>query len=196
MVVCVFGCEISALDGYVLKALKILIGLNGFETEWSRGWYVVCMCACACVYANLAVSLLATWFTVRSLSQANYCITAPPVRVKWTHREMCIASCHQTGTSTGRVGILLLIIKKKKKKKSCELYLRFPSNRLFSLNVSASSCTCFFFFLLRDDLLKGHHLSPGCPGFFKGCCIFFNIFFTNVESQSCTGSITEAAIIK
>lgn len=143
-VVCVFRCEISALDGYGLKALKILIGLNGFETEWSRGWYVVCVRACVCV--NLAVSLLATWFRVRSLSQANYCITALPVRVKWTHREMCIASCHQTGKSTGRVGILLLIVKKKKKKKSCEFHLRFPSIRLSSLNVSASSCTFFFFF--------------------------------------------------
>lgn len=80
MAVCVFGREISALDRYVLKALKILIGLNASgRSDWGDDKWCVCAEECVCECTNLAVCSLATWFSVRSLSQANYCSPAPPV---------------------------------------------------------------------------------------------------------------------
>lgn len=72
----------SALDRYVSKALKILIGLNALGlSDWADDKWCVCVCGGVCVWecTNLAVCSLATWFSVRSLSQANYCIPAPPV---------------------------------------------------------------------------------------------------------------------
>lgn len=41
----------------------------------------------------------------------------------------------------------------------------------------------------------GKHLSPGCPGFFKGC-YYFIIFQSGGKKRSHIGSISEAAIIR
>lgn len=121
-----------------------------------RGWSLACACD----------RLLAAWFRVRSLSQASYCMSG----LSGPAERRASISVIKLGKMQAQLGISLLVIKKKQL--PVKFHLKFPSIRLFSLNVNAGSSDSFFFFL-QDDLLKGHHPSPECPGFFKGCRIFF-----------------------
>lgn len=147
MAVCVFGREISALDRYVLKALNILIGLNASgRSDWGDDKWCVCAEECVCECTNLAVCSLAAWFSVRSLSQANYCIPAPPVSgLSGPTERRASLPVIKLGRVQAELEFCFWLLKKKKKKNTAsEFHLKFHSIRLFSLNVSTSSCTFFF----------------------------------------------------
>lgn len=105
--------------------------------------------------------------------------------VKWTHRETCITFCHQTGKNTSTVGSSAFGYQHFF---YCKFHLKFPSVRLFSLNVSAGSSISFFSFSFRMICLRAIISRQDVLDSSKDVVFFFSpAFAINIESQSCLG---------
>lgn len=142
---------------------------------------MVCVCGgvCVCECTNLAVCSLAMWFSVRSLSQANYCIPAPPVSGLSgpTERRASLPVIKLRRVQAELEFFFWLL---KKKKTTSEFHLKFASIRLFSLNVSTSSCTFFssFTMICLRGIIYYHDVLDSS----KDVLLLF--FFPEIQSRS------------